>query len=66
MDEIKVLDLEGAIRSEEDHKYDLDRLYQIFYRTRDCYVSPHALVSHAYHTDLLWSQMAVTIPPTLR
>jgi hypothetical protein len=64
MDKVKVLDLEEAIRSEEDHKNDLTRLYQIFFGTHDFYVSSHALISHAYHTDPLWSQMAVTIPPS--
>jgi len=41
IDELEILELDEAIQSEEDHKYDLARLYQIFFCTRDFYVSSH-------------------------
>jgi len=41
IDKLGTLGLDEAIQSEEDHKYDLARLYQIFFSTRDFYVSPH-------------------------
>ena len=40
IDELENLELDEAVESEEDHKYDLARLYQIFFSTRDFYVSP--------------------------
>jgi len=50
IDELEDLELENAIRSEADHKYDLARLYQIFFATREFYVSSHALM-YAPHID---------------
>jgi hypothetical protein len=51
IDELENLDLDEAHRSEEDHKYDLVRLYQIFFATRDFYVSSQSL-TYAHHNDL--------------
>jgi hypothetical protein len=62
IDELEKLELEEAIQCEEDHKYDLARLYQLFFVTRDYYVSFHAM-SSAHHIDPLRSQTAATIPP---
>ena len=50
IDELEKLELDEAIESEEDHKYDLARLYQIFFSTRDFYVSPHNLLC-VYHNN---------------
>jgi len=55
VDELKVLELEEAIRSEEDHKYDLARLYQIFFSTRDFYPN-----GRDYSTDPVLKQLADT------
>ena len=52
MDVLEKLELDEAIRSEEDHKYDLSQLYQIFFTTRDFYVSSQPLM-RAHHNDLL-------------
>jgi len=51
IDELEKLKLDEAYRSEEDHKYDLARLYQIFFATRDFYVSSQLLM-YAHHIDL--------------
>jgi hypothetical protein len=45
IDELEALDLDDAIRDKENHKYDLARLYQIFFSTREFYVRPRALIS---------------------
>ena len=50
IDELEKLGLDEAIESEEDHQYDLARLYQIFFSTRDFYVSPHKLL-YVYHNN---------------
>jgi hypothetical protein len=52
IDELETLGLDEAIQFEEDHKYDLARLYQIFFSTRDFYVSAHALM-YTHHNDPL-------------
>jgi len=50
IDELENLGLDKAIQSEEDHKYDLALLYQIFFSTRDFYVSSHTLMN-VHHDD---------------
>ena len=52
IDELGKLDLDEAHRSEEDHRYDLARLYQIFFTTRDFYVSSQPLM-YAHRNDQL-------------
>ena len=52
LDELEKLELDEAILSEDNHKYDLARLYQIFFSTRDYYVSSHVLM-YAHHNDPL-------------
>ena len=52
INELKKLDLDEAHRCEEDHKYDLARLYQIFFATRDFYVSSQPLMC-VHYNDLL-------------
>ena len=52
IDALEKLELDEAIRSEEDHKYDLARLYQIFFTTRGFYVSSQ-LLTYAHYNDLL-------------
>ena len=52
IDALEKLELEEAIRCEEDHKYDLARLYQIFFTTRDFYVSSQPLM-YSHHNDSL-------------
>ena len=52
IDVLERLELDEAIRSEEDHKYDLAQLYQIFFTTRDFYVSSQPLIC-VHHNDLL-------------
>ena len=44
IDELEKLELDEAIKAEADHKYDLARLYQIFFSTRDFYVSSYTLM----------------------
>ena len=51
IDELAKLKFDEAYRSEEDHKYDLARLYQIFFATRDFYVSSQPLI-YVNHIDL--------------
>jgi len=48
IDELEQLELDEAIEAEDDHKYDLARLYQIFFSTRDFYVSSHTLM-YGFH-----------------
>ena len=50
MDELEKLELDEAIEAEYDHKYDLARLYQIFFSTRDFYVSSHTIL-RVYHNN---------------
>jgi hypothetical protein len=50
--ELENLDLDEAHRTEGDHKYDLARLYQIFFAARDFYVSSQPLM-YAHHNDHL-------------
>ena len=52
IDALEKLELDEAIRSEVDHKYDLAQLYQIFFTTRDFYVSSQLLMC-VHHNDLL-------------